>query len=228
MDGEIIRGVSEEDLQLEQKRLELFALEAKLAQRELELATFQAELDAFEHHYFQLVGMRQQELDRIEAQILDYIATLETTQEFAPSASLKQLYRDLAKQIHPDLATDPKERARRESLMAEVNRAYAAGDIERIQTIFDDWQKSPESIRGDNTAAELMRTIRKIDQSQSRLRAIEEQILILENSDLHQLWTQSQTAKKRGQDLLNTMANQLEKQIQQAQLRLNDLKQRVQ
>ncbi len=223
MDGGLIHEPSPEDRELEKKRQELLALEAQLAQRELDLATFQAELEAFEHHYLQVVGMRQQELDRIEAQIRDYVANLEASSSFHPSASLKQLYRELAKQIHPDLALDPEERSRREALMAEVNRAYAAGDAERLEALFEDWKNSPESVRGDDTTAELMRTLRKITQSQRRLLAIEAQLETLAQTDLYQLWSQHQTAE----NLLKTMASQLEIQIQQAQQRLSELKKQM-
>ena len=227
MDGELIHDPTLEDRQLEAKRQELLALEAQLAQRELDLATLQAQLDSFEHRYLQTVGMRQQELDRIEAQILECQAYLDSAAKFQPSASLKQLYRELAKQIHPDYATDPEERSRREDLMAEVNRAYAAGDLERLQTIYDDWQTRPEAIQGEDTAAELMRTIRRISQSQRRLMALESEIQALNRTDLFQLWTQAQAADHQGQNLLKTMAAQLEAQIEQAQSRLSELKQQL-
>ena len=175
----------------------------------------------------QVVGMRQQELDRIEAQVVDYTASLEAMQNFSPSLTLKQLYRDIAKQIHPDLATDPEEHRRREILMAEVNRAYAAGDAERLQQLFRDWQESPESIQGDDTNAELQRTIRKIAQSQDRLRSIEAQISTLENTDLFNLLQKQQQVEKIGRNLLKEMANQLEQQIQTAQAQLQHLKAKI-
>ena len=227
MDGELVHSASEEKKQLEEKKQELTDLEFTLAQRELDLATFQAELETFERHYMQVVGMRQQELDRIEAQIVEYAASLEAIQNFAPSLTLKQLYRDIAKQIHPDLATDPEERRRREALMAEVNRAYAAGDVERLQQLFQNWQESPESIQGDDTSAELQRTIRKIAQSQSRLQSIEEQISNLESTDLFILLQKQQQVEQLGRNLLNEMANQLEQQIHSAQTRLQALKDQI-
>ena len=227
MDGELVHSSSEEARQLEAKQQELLDLEFKLAQRELDLATFQAELETFERHYMQVVGMRQQELDGIEAQIVDYAASLKAIQDFSPSLTLKQLYRDIAKQIHPDLATDPDERQRREALMAEVNRAYSAGDAERLRQLFQDWQASPESVQGDDAAAELQRTLRKITQSHNRLESIEKQIRDLEETDLFSLLQKQQQVEKLGRNLLNEMANQLEQQIQKAQIRLKELKDQI-
>ena len=228
MDGGLVHDSSFEERQLEEKQQELADLEFRLAQKELDLATFQAELETFERHYMQVVGMRQQELDQIENQILDYEESLKAMQDFNPSLSLKELYRDLAKQIHPDLATDPEERKRREQLMAEVNRAYAAGDAERLQTLFKEWQTSPESIQGDDLNSELKRTLRKIEQSHQRLESIEEQIQNLRMTDLYQLLKKQEKVEKLGQNLLNEMASQLESEIQLAQKRLQELKEQIQ
>lgn len=228
MDGKLVHDTSFEERQLEEKQQELVDLEFLLAQKELDLATLQGELESFERHYMQVVGMRQQELDGIEAQILDYEESLKAMQDFNPSLSLKELYRDLAKQIHPDLATDPDERKRREQIMAEVNRAYAAGDAERLQELFTEWQNSPESIQGDDLNSELKRTLRKIKQSQSRLQSIEEQIQTLELTDLYQLLQKQEKVEKLGQNLLNQMAQQLEQQIKVAQKQLQALKDQIQ
>jgi DnaJ-domain-containing protein 1 len=90
----------------------------------LDVATTQAELHSFEQEYLRVVGIRYTELDRIEAQIAEYMAYLESSRDFKPSESLKKLYREIAKRIHLDLATDEEERSRRQQLMAEVNQAY--------------------------------------------------------------------------------------------------------
>ncbi len=44
MDGQIVRWETPEDREFESKRAQLAALEAKLAERELDLATLRAEL----------------------------------------------------------------------------------------------------------------------------------------------------------------------------------------
>jgi hypothetical protein len=227
MSGELVREPTPEERDLEQRRAELASLEAKLAQRELDLATLSAELESFNRRYLQWVGMRQQELERVEAQIQEYAAALESNPTFRPSGSLKQLYRELAKQIHPDLATQPEERARREALMAEVNRAYANGDMERLLEISREWEASPDSIRGLDAAADLMRTLRQIAQSQRRLLDIESQIRALEQSDLNQLLHKQQSFEQRGRNLMKEMAKELDQQIAVAQQRLSEIKRKV-
>jgi hypothetical protein len=46
--------------------------------------------------------------------------------------------------------------------MAEANRAYEEGDEERLRVILQEWEGSPESVKGDGPGAELVRVIRKI------------------------------------------------------------------
>src|SRR3970282_2778505 len=48
----------------------------ELAQRELDLATLQAELRTFERRYLRIVGVRYTKLDEIEAQIAEALARL--------------------------------------------------------------------------------------------------------------------------------------------------------
>src|ERR1017187_3987439 len=104
--------------------------------------------------------------------------------DFKPSEDIRSLYREIAKRIHPDLATDDAERAKRNQVMAEVNRAYADGDEARLRAILDEWETSPDAVTGDGVGAELVRTIRKIHQVQARLAAIEIEIAALNSSEL--------------------------------------------
>ena len=92
-------------------------------------------------------------------------------EKFKPSDDLKKLYRDVAKSLHPDLATDDDDRARRQRFMAEANQAYEEGNETRLREILREWESSPDAIKGDGVAAELIRVIRKIAQVQERLRS---------------------------------------------------------
>ena len=60
---------SPEEEELQRKREDLEALQADLAEAELELATLRSGLVNFERRYLQVVGCRYAELDQLEAQI---------------------------------------------------------------------------------------------------------------------------------------------------------------
>lgn len=66
--------VSPEPRELEAKRAELIGLETELSQRELELATLQTELRAFEARYLRIVGGRFAQRDELEAAIAEAVA----------------------------------------------------------------------------------------------------------------------------------------------------------
>ena len=136
---------------------------------------------------------------------------------------LKKLYREIAKAIHPDLATDEEERIRRQQLMAEADRAYEEGDEKRLRAILREWESSPESVKGEGPGAELVRVIRKIAQVEERLSTIEIEITQLKESDLYKLKIKVEEAEKERHDLLSEMAGQIDKQVADARNRLAEL-----
>jgi DnaJ-domain-containing protein 1 len=218
---------SPQEQELASKQMELKALESQLAQRELDLATLLAEFHAFENDYQKLVGIRHKALEQIEAQILEYTKYLLSVSHFKPSAKLKQLYREIAKQIHPDLATSEGERQRRQELMAEANQAYEQGDEQRLKGVLDAWNLSPESIQGDGLLPDLMRTARKIAQIRERLRAINAETAQVQSLDLFKLKDRAKAAKAAGRDLLVEMAQLIDDEIAEAALRLEELKNKL-
>ncbi len=144
-------------------------------------------------------------------------------EKFKPSDALKKLYRDVAKSIHPDLATDDDDRARRQRFMAEANQAYEEGNEIRLREILREWESSPDAIKGDGVAAELIRTIRKIAQVQERMRIIEATIDDLQSSDLYRLKSEVESAEAEERNLLAEMASRLDRQIADARKRLAGL-----
>lgn len=232
-----------EQVELENKQAHLAALQASLAERELELTTLQVNLQAFEREYLRVVGARYAKLDEIEAEIAKYGAFLHpkdaivpkqavlawekaqktsqratsaiasSPQNAHPGESLKQLYREVAKRIHPDLATDEVERLRRQKLMALANQAYENGDKQNLEAILHQWEHSPEFVQGEGIAVELIRAIRKIAQVRQQLNRIEAEIDTLKQSALYLLREKVIDARIEGRDLLAEMAFQLNKKI---------------
>jgi hypothetical protein len=241
-----------EERELAKKRSELAALEIRLAEDELNLATEQAELRDFESLYLRTVGSKYAELDQIEATIAERLAALHPKDPrtvaaareakaraeesagavgqnnerptspggFKPSDQLRDLYRKVAKALHPDLATDPDEIKRRQRFMAQANQAYKDGDEARLRQILREWESAPESVKGDGPGAELVRTIRKIARVEERLAQIEIEIKELEETDLFRLRAKASAVQEDGRDLLAKMASELESKIAEARERL--------
>jgi DNA repair exonuclease SbcCD ATPase subunit len=246
----LIRNQTPEEREFRKKSQELIGLEAELADYELDLATVQAELAKFETTYMSIVGVRLAELDEIEAQIAEAEAHQSPQDEkqqenarqarrqarksaeasgviqefkeskFVPSETLKKLYREVAKKIHPDLSSDEEDRVKRQKIMAEANQAYSDGDEAWLRKILTEWESSPESVKGDGTGADLVRIIRKIAQIEDRIEDIKAEINELKKSDLYILQTKTEKAETEGRDLLGELADEVNKKIKLAKNRL--------
>lgn len=247
-----------EQEELDRKRAERVALEAELAQQELDLQTLRTEIAQFHVRYLRTVGVKFAELDDLEAEIAELStpprmaagrvdddhpeaeAARERAREtkrqihaaqagpepigFTPSDDLKRLYRQLAKQVHPDLAVEEPERERRRFVMAEINEAYENADLDRLRELFRQWQVSPENVEGEGTGADLVRIIRQIAQIQERLRFLAQEVASLEQADLYRLKRKADEARADGRDLLMEMTEELKGQIEKARLRRDRLK----
>lgn len=150
-------------------------------------------------------------------------AAPEESTSFKPSENLRSLYREAAKTVHPDLAGDDSERETRNQWMAEINSAYSAGDEERLAALLKQWHSSPEAVQGDSLEARLERTLRLIARAKERLRAIRVEMDHLKSTFAYRLREQMQEAEKAGKDLLEEMAEKIEKQITRKESMLEDL-----
>lgn len=239
-----------EERELALKLEEHTAIQVDLAERELKVEHLRAELTAFERQYLHHVGSLYAELDELKAQIAakraaetpaddeakkaadEARAQAEETKatagercEFAPRSfdatpEMKRLYREAAKRIHPDLASEAKDRSRREILMAEVNRAYESGDESQLAKILTGYEHSPESVKGDDAGAELVRVIRRISQAKARVAEIDTEIRDMQVSELYKLKLRLDEAQHFGRNVLDEMAASVNAQIVRAKARL--------
>jgi len=152
------------------------------------------------------------------------ISEPQKVEAFKPTREIKDLYRDIAKKIHPDLAVDGVDRERRTKIMAEVNKAYRDGDYERLETILREWETSPESIEGEDVGSRLVRTIRMIARVKYRIAQIEQEIQRLYSTPIYELKSKVEESSSQGRDLLMEMVEQVDKEIEEAREYLNSLK----
>ena len=241
MNTEVMRRLSPEEEELVIKREELARLEAQLAEQELLLASLKAELAAFEGLYLRRVGILYAELDEWNARLAELRAEQAKTPEanaeatearaqaqesysaahgeaaetppFTASPELRKLYRESAKRVHPDTATDEADRARRERLMQQVNAAYAAGDEDALRRILADLDASPDAVQGSGVAADLIRVLRQLKQVRNRIAAIELETASTAENDLAKLKAKADVAVAEGRDLLAEMATSVQGRI---------------
>lgn len=198
------------------KYAELDELNAQIAER---LAKLKPEDKKAQKHAREA---RKQAED--SAQTAEEIRKTKPVKDFESSDRIKRLYRRLALLVHPDRTTDPKEKERRHHIMAEINRAYEEGDEERLLKILEEWESSPDSVKGEGAGAELVRVIRKIAQVKRRLSEIEKEIGKLKQTELYQLKIKVEEAKTARRDLLKEMAGQIDNQVTEARHQLNRIR----
>jgi hypothetical protein len=144
----------------------------------------------------------------------------EPEQRAVVSDDAKRLFRQLARLIHPDLATTAEERERRTNLMVAANDAYEQGDVAALERLLADWHASPEAVTGSGAAADLERTLRRIAQAEASMRRIDEELAELEASAMGWLRRRVEKAAREGWDLLAHMVRELDRQISEAQQEL--------
>ncbi|MFA9432839.1 DUF4236 domain-containing protein [Egicoccus sp. AB-alg2] len=131
------------------------------------------------------------------------------------SEDLKRAYRQAARAMHPDLAQDEDDRARRTEHMARLNGAYAARDEDLLARVVADWRAgaaapaATTSDRGQLCAeiARLERRLVQLDQEHDEIRA----------RAMWALMVEVETAEAAGRDVLADLAEELTRERDELQ-----------
>ena len=245
-----------EEQELNRLESEQAILEDQVANAELTLETLKVETALFEHNYYQTVGRFYVELDQLVAQIARAEAGLDIdnieaqaeaeaaerqAQQSAEEAGLtekqpvppreitpelKQAFRQAAKLMHPDRATTDAERVRRNVIMAQINVAYAKGDQAAIEKLILEFGQDPEAITGEDIAARLVKTIRRLAQLRRRMAEAEQEIALQKTGELYDLMVTVTEAKAMGGDPLGDLAMHIMQQISERKIELETIRQR--
>ncbi len=235
------------DHSLLERRRHLAAARNRLAERESEVAQLRALLSAFENRYFSQVGHLYAELDELEARIAEREVDLydsdsarqradeararahEThaaafgnecaSEVIDPPPSLKTLFRELAKRIHPDFAGDEAEQKHFTLLMARANQAYARGEAETLQQLLDDHRQIHAEIAGEDRTAELVRLTRQIQHAERDITNLEAEEHTLLCGEIGKLYLDAQAAASEHRDLLTELSNRVREQVADARYR---------
>ena len=243
---------SPEEVELERKRAELARLQERLAEREQFYSAFRGEIREFELLYDEVLGSRITVLDDLEWQLdgllgksapekvtvqqhkwdadqsfKHYSDLLDEATGPEPDIygkNLKNLYREVAKAIHPDLAGDDADRMRRQELMAAANQAYQAGDRSLLESLLSDREVEPDDTATHDVAQLLVKVIRQIAQVKQNISVVNRKIEELKVSDIYIFKQRVDEAMADGIDLLAEMAAKVKQKIAKARKRLSALR----
>jgi hypothetical protein len=255
MPAEIVLQPNPNAASLAEKRERLATVRSLLAEREADIAQIRSQLKAFEGRYLQRVGVLYAELDEIAARITEREVDLydsdsarrraqaareraretheaafggeQEPEEFDPSPSLKSLFREVAKRIHPDFASDEAEQKHFTLLMTRANQAYSRGDAETLQRMLDDHLEISGAAADEGDGLVLLRLVRQIQHAERDIAALDGEQQALLGSEIGQLYTDAEAASHEDRDLLSELAASLRERIADAQYRLEFVERQV-
>lgn len=237
---DVLNQLVEAEEQLAEQQAAIGAFEFKLRARIGHLTKRLDELDAEIKEYRRQLSWLNDDWEAI-AEEMDFrsvgqgeAATGDHFQEGASAApqslneeerkEIKQLFRQLARRFHPDIAVDAADREYRTQMMAAINAAYAAGDLERLQQLAlePDAVDLVEYAQTDQQLAEAL--AREIERCRRRLVEIRQELEYLEQHQSTRLMRRAQQAEAEGRDLLAEMSRRLEEQVTQKMVERDVLK----
>ncbi len=140
----------------------------------------------------------------------------------AAGLDLKQIYRELAKRTHPDLATDEADRATRSQRMADINARYAQQDLEGLRRILR--QLETQRLARDETPAQQLARLKderlRLD---AAIRHVKVEMADLNRDPLMALKLEAALARSRGRDVLAEVAQQTQAKLLEAENELRQL-----
>ena len=124
---------------------------------------------------------------------------------------VRDLFRRLAKQYHPDLAQDADEKQRHAEIMAEINNAYMAKDLAALETLAVS-QVGPE-VFSNLPEAELARLTVELRQLDAQVFEVEHTIRQLDLSPAMQMQSDLRSERGGRRDLLTEMEAEYRERI---------------
>ena len=132
---------------------------------------------------------------------------------------LQTLYRKLAKRFHPDKSEDADEQNRRLQLMPLINRAYKENDLQILERL--SFGETEATLQTEESISEKMERLhielRSLNRATSELRS---DINRVRAGRIYQLKQRVETAEKKGNDLLTTLAADIKRKVQSRRTQL--------
>jgi DnaJ-like protein len=143
---------------------------------------------------------------------------------------IKKLYRQLARRYHPDLAKDEEERERRTKIMSLINTAYQEEDIESLEALNEATPRQQSEAIDSQTPLAIM-LLRRLQQQfydfAVRIRDLKVHRHNLRYGPMMELKLEESLAQARGEDLLTSLAEDMQQEYWAYVKELDELRQLV-
>lgn len=135
---------------------------------------------------------------------------------------IRELFRNLAKRFHPDLAGDDVDREQREKIMAQINEAYSSRDMKTLQSLAE---RAKASRNGSSRSpkVELARLKMELSDLEAMVFEVEHTIRELDNSPAMQMRTEYKIETQAGRDMLADLRESYQMRIDELREHLIDL-----
>jgi peptidoglycan hydrolase CwlO-like protein len=135
---------------------------------------------------------------------------------------IRELFRNLAKRFHPDLASEPDEKEQREQIMAKINAAYTARDLGALESLAKDYAAQVNGNSGE-PAAEFAHLKVELRHLEAMIFELEHTIRELDLSPAWQLRSEVNSERLAGRDMLGDMELNIKERIAELREHLLDL-----
>jgi hypothetical protein len=229
------------DLRVELRDFELM-YNARVGPTEAQLAAVQLHIDEYKLR-IELVQWRGKSLSpiQLEAEVEHRLraereraeaihANADIARSFVPpppidsvtDLDLKQVYRELAKRTHPDLASDEADRAIRSQRMVDVNALYTKQDLEGLRWILRqlETRRPAQDETPEQRLARLKDERLRLD---AVIRHVKVEIADLNRDPLMVLKLEAALGRSRGRDVLAETARQMQARLIEAEHELQQL-----
>lgn len=241
MDDKILGLMTPEEAELEIKKNELKILKVKLSRHEECLRKLKCEMDKFEDKFTREIGIKFVKLDELDKKLGEFKKNQNNSNNYYYKSygsnnyetvnneveknesifersgenkkNLKNLYRKIVKQIHPDKVLDENEKSLRNELMAELNQAYAENNKEKMKKLFSEWKSRSNNMNCKGTDLELVKVIREINEINERIYKICMEFKELKNSDIFSFKMEIDYLNSLGIDGFHDICVQLDREI---------------
>lgn len=134
---------------------------------------------------------------------------------------IRELFHNLAKRFHPDLAGAEDDKAQREKIMAQINEAYTTRDLGTLQSLATMARATANGNSGP--AAELASLKIELRNLEAMIFEVEHTIREIDNSPAMQMRTDMNIETQSGRDLMADLESSLRERIQELRGHLLDL-----